>query len=130
EIQHFIYSQHFSNGLRVTFGALIPALLGFYFGNLGVGITISLGALIASTPDSPGPVNHRRNAMFIAIILASLTTFITKVVNPYPILVTLELFTLCFLYAMFAVFGPRAAAVGTAGILMIILNLHDLSQSG
>jgi len=130
EIQHFIYSQHFANGLRVTFGAIIPALLGFYFGNLGVGITISLGALIASTPDSPGPVNHRRNAMFVAILLASITTFITKVIAPYPLLVTVELFVLCFLYAMFAVFGPRAAAVGTAGMLMIILNLHDLRQSG
>src|SRR3546814_7080622 len=85
----------------------------------------SYDLLIASTPDSPGPVIHRRNAMFICILLVFITTFITKYLNPYPIFITLELLILCFLYAMMAVFGPRAADVGTAGMLMIVLRSEE-----
>lgn len=130
EVQHFIYSQHFSNGLRITFGTLLPALLGFYLGNLSIGIIVSLGALYTSFADSAGPVFHRRNAMIATIALIFFTALITKLLNPYPYLLSIELFILCFLYAMLAVYGPRAAAVGTAGMLMIVVNMHDLRQAG
>lgn len=130
EVQHFVYSQHFSNGLRVTFGTLLPALLGFYLDNLSMGVIVSLGALYTSFADTPGPVTHRRNAMFATIILVFLTALITKFVNPYPYLVTIELLVFCFFFGMLAVFGPRASAVGTAGMLMIVVNMHDLRQTG
>ncbi len=129
EVQHFIYSQHFSNGLRITFGTLLPALLGFYLGNLSLGILVSLGALYTSFADSAGPVSHRRNAMIAAVVVIFFTALITKLLNPYPYLLSIELLVLCFLYAMFAVYGPRAAAVGTAGMLMIAVNMHDLRQA-
>ena len=130
EVQHFIYSQHFSNGLRITFGTLLPALLGFYLGNLSIGIIVSLGALYTSFADTAGPVSHRRNAMMATIALIFFTALITKLLNPFPYLLSIELFVLCFLYAMLAVYGPRAAAVGTAGMLMIVVNMHDLRQAG
>lgn len=130
EVQHFIYSQHFSNGLRVTFGTLLPALLGFYLDNLSTGIIVSLGALYTSFADSAGPVTHRRNAMFATISLIFLIALITKFLNPYPIFITIELLVLCFFFGMLAVFGPRASAVGTAGILIIVVNMHDLRQAG
>jgi uncharacterized membrane protein YccC len=130
EVQHFIYGQHFSNGLRITFGTLLPALLGFYLGNLSIGIIVSLGALYTSFADSAGPVSHRRNAMIATIALIFFTALITKILNPYPYLLSIELFVLCFLYAMLAVYGPRAAAVGTAGMLMIVVNMQDLRQAG
>lgn len=130
EVQHFIYSQHFSNGLRITFGTLLPALLSFYLGNLNIGIIISLGALYTSFADTAGPVSHRRNAMIAAVVVIFFTALITKLLNPYPYFITIELFILCFLYAMLAVYGPRAAAVGTAGMLMIAVNMQDLRETG
>jgi uncharacterized membrane protein YccC len=130
EVQHFIYSQHFSNGLRITFGTLLPALLSFYLGNLNIGVIISLGALYTSFADSAGPVSHRRNAMIATVVLIFFTALITKLLNPYPYLITIELLVLCFLYAMLAVYGPRAAAIGTAGMLMIVVNMQDLRETG
>lgn len=130
EVQHFIYGQHFSNGLRITIGTLLPALLGFYLGHLDIGIIVSLGALYTSFADSAGPVTHRRNAMLLTILLAFLTAFVTKLISPFPALMTVELLVLCFLYGMLAVYGPRAAAVGTAGMLMIVVNMHDLREAG
>src|SRR5690606_37051604 len=99
---------------------------GYYFGNLTVGITVSLGALMTSISDSPGLVSHRRNAMLVTVGLVFLNTLLTKLISPFPVLVAFELFFLCFTYAMMAVFGPRASAVGTAAMLMIVLHLHHL----
>lgn len=130
EVQHFIYGQHFSNGLRITFGTLLPALLGFYFGNLSAGVIASLGALYTSFSDTPGPISFRRNGMLATIVLIFITAILTKYLNPYPILISIELLVLSFIFGMLAVYGPRATAVGTAGILMIVVNLHDFRQAG
>lgn len=125
EILHFFYSQHFANGLRVSLGALIPALAGFYLGDLSVGIAISLGALISSIPDTPGPIAHRRNALLASLVLIFLATFLTQFINHNPLWFAIELVTLCFLFSMFAAWGTRAAAVGTSAMLMIFLNMQE-----
>lgn len=125
DILHFLYSQHFANGLRISFGAIIPALIGYYFGDLSVGIAISLGALISSIPDTPGPVSHRRNALLATLFLFFITTFITQVINKYPILIGIELLVFGFIFGMFATWGPRAAAVGTSTLIMIFLSISE-----
>lgn len=125
DILHFLYSQHFSNGLRISFGAIIPAVIGYYFGDLSVGIAISLGALIASAPDTPGPVSHRRNALLTTLILFFVTTLITQLINQYPILIGLELLIFGFIFGMFATWGPRAAAVGTSTLIMVFLSMSE-----
>lgn len=124
DILHFFYGQHFANGLRISFGAIIPALIGSYFGDIGVGISISLGALISSIPDTPGPVSHRRNALLATLVLIFLSTFLTQLINGYPILIGIELLIMGFVFGMFATWGPRAAAVGTAALIMVFLNIY------
>src|SRR5690606_29301150 len=89
-----------------------------------IGIAISLGALISSIPDTPGPISHRRNALLATLVFIFATTLLTQLINEYPILVGIELLVLCFIFAMFATWGPRAAAVGTSAMLMIFLNLQ------
>src|SRR5690606_352873 len=133
DILHFLYGQDFANGLRISFGAIIPAVIGYYFGDLSIGIAISLGALITSIPDTPGPISHRRNALLATLVFIFITTLLTQLVNNYPLLIGVELTVLCFVFAMFATWGPRAAAVGTAAMIMIFLNLrtpegHDLLE--
>lgn len=120
---HFLHGQDFANGLRISFGAILPALVGFYFGDLGTGIAISLGALYASIADTPGPVAHRRNALLATLFLVFLMTLVTQLVNAYLILLILELLIFSFLFSMLAAYGPRAAAVGTTAMLIIFLNI-------
>lgn len=121
---HFLHGQDFANGLRISFGAIIPALVGFYFGDLVTGIAISLGALYASIADTPGPVAHRRNALLATLVLVFLMTLLTQFVNGNPILLILELLVFTFLFSMLAAYGPRAAAVGTTAMLIIFLNIE------
>jgi uncharacterized membrane protein (TIGR01666 family) len=124
EISHFLHSQYFADGLRITFGTLLPALVFSYYGNLQTGIAISLGALVTSIPDTPGPVNHRRNAMLITVVLVFFAATLTKLVSEYPLLLGVEIVVLSFLFSMFSVYGNRASSVGSAGILIMILNME------
>ncbi|MFB5944944.1 FUSC family protein [Albibacterium profundi] len=121
---HFLHGQDFANGLRISFGAIIPALVGFYFGDLETGIAISIGALYASIADTPGPVAHRRNALLATLLLVFLMTLITQYLNGSPILLVTELLVFSFLFSMLAAYGPRAAAVGTTAMLIVFLNIE------
>jgi uncharacterized membrane protein YccC len=124
DFKNFIYTQYFSDGVKITLGVLLPSLLFFQLGFLVIGITMSLGALCASIADSPGPWLHRKNGMLYGIILVFFTSLLTGLINNYQILLAIEIFILCFMYAMFNVYGDRAAAVGTSGLLVMVLNIN------
>jgi len=130
EIKTFIFSQYFSEGLRITFGVLLPSLVFFHLDHLEVGLTISLGAVCVSIADNQGPINHKRNGMLFCSIFVFLTTLLTGLINRYPVLLGLEIIILCFFYSMFSVYGNRASSIGTAALLVMILSIdHDVTAS-
>ncbi|MDP2413642.1 FUSC family membrane protein [Daejeonella sp.] len=130
EIKTFIFSQYFSEGLRITFGVLLPSLVFFHLDQLEVGLTISLGAVCVSIADNQGPINHKRNGMLFCSIFVFLTTLLTGLINKYPVLLGLEIIILCFFYSMFSVYGNRASSIGTAALLVMILSIdHDVTAS-
>ena len=123
EIRKFIFSQYFSDGLRITFGVLLPPLIFAQPGYLETGIIISLGAITVSIPDYPGPVSHKRNAMLACLFFMLFTAFLTGSINHYPTLITIEIFLLCFFFSMFNVYGNRASAISTAVLIIMILTI-------
>ena len=125
EVKTFIFSQHFSDGLRITFGVLLPSLIFYQLDLLSIGLTLSLGAVCVSIADNQGPINHKRNGMFFCIIFVFLTALLTGLINKYPILIGLEILALCFFYSMFSVYGNRASAIGTAALLIMILSIDQ-----
>ncbi len=129
EIQNFFYSQYFADGLRITFGALTPALIFSWLGNLQVGITISLGAMVVGLSDTPGPLNHRRNGMLLCTAAVLISALITNLVNDIPALLTVVILGMSFLFSMFAVYGARASSIGTLGILVMILNIDGADNT-
>lgn len=128
EIKSFLYSQYFADGLRIAFGALVPALLFSYLGDIKMGTVVSLGAVITSIVDTPGPTKDRRNAMLVLVGFIFLISLITKTINQHELAVVFLLSILCFSMSMVAVYGARAASLGTASILVMILNIDDLKM--
>src|SRR5688572_7454656 len=125
EIQYFLFSQNLSDGLRITLGVLLPSLLLSHFGYFAQGLIVSLGALCVSITDTPGPVTHKRNAMLLcnaAIFLAALITGFARL-NPYVL--GAEILLLCFSFSMLMVYGTRAAALGTSGLVVMILTMDN-----
>src|SRR5690606_1264380 len=123
DIQNFFYSQYFSDGLRLTFGTIVPALVFSALGNLQTGIIVSLGAMAVGLSDSPGPVHHRRNGMLFCTLSVSVAAIVTTLVNGVPALLAITLMALSFLFSMFSVYGARASSVGTMAILVMVLSI-------
>lgn len=124
EFKNFVFTQYFSDGIKITLGVLLPSLISFQFNQLEIGITLSLGALCVSIADSPGPWLHRKNGMLYTNIFIFLTALITALINTNSYLLAIEIFGLCFLFSMFNVYGIRAASVGTAALLVMVLNIN------
>lgn len=130
EVQYFFYSQAFADGLRSTFAILLPALVGSYLGFFQIGLTISLGAMVVSLTDAPGPILNKRNGMLIAMSLAFFTAVITAYARSSPLLMGIEVLLVTFFFSMFVVYGQRATAVGNTALLVMILTMDNPVQSG
>lgn len=125
DTKDFLVSSYFADGLRITIGVLLPSLFLAQFGLLKIGITLSLGALCVSIVDSPGPIIHRRNAMIITAILIFFCSFITGISNQNNILLGFVILVTSFVFSMLYCYGIRAASIGTACLLLVILSIND-----
>ena len=126
EIKNFVLSQYFGDGLRITFGVVFPSLVLAQFDLIKIGISISLGAVCTSIADAPGPITHRRNAMFLTIGLITIISLLTSLCNISVYLLCGLIIVLSFLFSMFYVYGNRAASVGVASLLVMILGIDDI----
>lgn len=124
--KNFIFTQYFSDGIKITIGVLLPSLIFFQYDNLLVGLPISLGALCVSIADNPGPLLHKRNAMILTVLFIGINTIITGLLSANPYFLGIEILLLSFFFSMFHIYGDRAAGVGTAALLIMILNIDHV----
>lgn len=125
-IQDFLLSTYFADGLRITFGVLLPSLILAQFDMLKFGITLSLGALCISVVDTPGPIVHRRNAMLITTALITLLSILVGLTNKSQYFIGALLIVFSFIFSMFFLYGNRAASIGTASLLIMVLSIDDV----
>jgi uncharacterized membrane protein (TIGR01666 family) len=126
EVKNFILSPYFGDGLRITFGVVFPSVVLAQFDLLKIGINVSLGALCASIADSPGPITHRRNAMFLTIGIVSFVSVLTGLCTASIYLTGFLIVGLSFLLSMAYVYGNRASFIGVAAMLVMVLGIGDI----
>jgi uncharacterized membrane protein (TIGR01666 family) len=123
EIRYFFYSQAVADGFRTTVAILLPALAGLYGGWFEAGLAMASGALCVSLTDAPGPLLNKRNGMLICALLLFFITALTALVRVNIYLLGMEIALVAFFFSMFNVYGARAAGVGNACLLMMILTM-------
>ncbi|SHK33345.1 FUSC family membrane protein [Hymenobacter psychrotolerans] len=123
KFRYFFFSQDFSDALRITLAVLVPGVLLGWLGHLAMGMEVALGALCVSIADGPGPLLHKRNGMLATVALLPVLSMLTGLVQPHLWLLGLEIGVLSFVFTLFLVYGNRAASVGTAGLLLVILMM-------
>lgn len=126
EVKGFVLSQYFGDGLRITFGVVLPSLVLAQFDLLKIGVSFSLGAVCASIADSPGPISHRRNGMFLTIGLVTIISLLTSLVGLSVYTLGAFVVALSFLCSMLYIYGPRAASMGVAALLVMIIGIDDV----
>ncbi|GAB2815253.1 FUSC family protein [Ferruginibacter profundus] len=125
EYKSFISSHYLSDGVRITAGIVLPAIVLNHFNLLAVGVVVSLGAMSVSITDTPGPIHHRKNGMLACIVINTLMALLTGLVAPYHLLLGVLIVVACFSFSMIAVYGARANSIGVSALLMIVLNISD-----
>ncbi len=128
-IKNFLFSQYLADGVRTTIEIVLPAIVYAQFGKLETGITISLGALCVSISDAPGPVKHKRNGMLYCNIFIFLMALLTGLVNNNIYLLGILIALAAFFFSMFSVYGNRAASIGTAALLIMILRMTHVTDA-
>lgn len=123
EYRRFITSHYLSDGVRITVGIALPAILLSYFNLLSEGIAISLGAMCASTTDIPGPIHHRRNGMMICVIAVILVALLTTIASAHPLWMGSLIAVFCFVFCMIGVYGARSNSIGVAALLIMVLSI-------
>ena len=123
EYRRFITSHYLSDGVRITFGIALPAIILSYFDLLPEGIAISLGAMCASTTDIPGPIHHRRNGMMICIIAVIIVALLTTMASPYSWWMGSLIAIFCFVFCMIGIYGARSISIGVAALLIMVLSI-------
>jgi uncharacterized membrane protein (TIGR01666 family) len=126
QIRYFLFSQYLADGIRVTLEIIIPTVVFSFLGQLEIGMTLSLGALCVSISDGPGPVVHKRNGMFYCNIFIFIMALLTGFANHNPWLLGILILASTFLFTMISVYGNRAASIGTAALLMMILRMSSI----
>lgn len=124
EYRSFISSYYLGEGLRITTGAVLPALVLQYFGLLPVGVLVSLGAVCVSAADSPGPIHHRRNGMQVCTACMFFVSLVTGYVASYPFALGCWIAIACFIFSIIGVYGGRAISIGIASLLVMVLSIN------
>ena len=125
ELQYFLFSQYFTDAVRITVAVLLPAIIFHQFNRLDAGLAISIGAFGASLTESPGPLQHKRNGILMFAVFSFFVAFITEAARGNPILMGTVILLFSFFFSMLTVYGNRAASIGTATLLMMVLNMSD-----
>jgi len=126
EIRYFFFSQYLSDGVRITLEIIIPALIFAYFGELEIGLALSLGALCVSISDGPGPVVHKQYGMLFCNLFVFISALLTGFLNHNAITLGLLILFSSFVFTMFSVFGNRATSIGFAALLIMILQMTKI----
>lgn len=120
---NFFSTHTFYEGLRNTVGIMVPVLVAARYDEIGWGLAMALGALCVSIPDHAGPVHHRVNAMWAAIGIIFAASLAIGYALPCHWLTMALLVVFSFSFSIIGVFGTRAASLGTAALLAVVLQL-------
>lgn len=128
EYKSFINSHYLGEGVRITAGIVLPAVILNYFNLLSVGVVVALGAMCVSITDNPGPIHHRKNGMIACIIINTLIAAVTGLIAPYPLLLGILIAVACFIFSMLGVYGNRINSIGVSALLIMVLNIDRQHQ--
>ncbi|WP_424493485.1 FUSC family membrane protein [Salinimicrobium sp. GXAS 041] len=118
----------FSRGVIMAFAAVTALGAANYFGDVSVGIAMAIGALLASPSDVPGSFKRRFSGVFLAILLAILTTIIAGYARQNIYLFVPVLGFLMFSISIMAVYGFRASLIAFSGMFAVVLSMVRIPE--
>ena len=125
EFRKFINGQYLYAGVRMTAGAIIPALVLYHFNLLAMCMALPLGALCVGLTDAPGPPHHRKNGLVASILINFVVAMITGFSREWPWLLGIEIVIFGLFFTLIGVYGTRISSIGLIALLVFIFNIDS-----
>ncbi|WNB18679.1 FUSC family protein [Marivirga arenosa] len=122
QILNFLKSPDFLKSIIVTFGIVLPLIIGIQIDQISYLLSISIGVFLTSGSDVPGSRKHKSIGILIATLIALLTTIAITYVAPNPYLLVPTMSLLIFGISFISVYGFRASLISFSGLLAIVLS--------
>ncbi|MGH8303553.1 MAG: FUSC family protein, partial [Steroidobacteraceae bacterium] len=116
--------------LRNTAAVILPLALGIASGRVGVGLWISVGAIVTLYSDQPGPYRQRLARLLAVSAAGGGAAFIGMVLGGNLPAILAAMAVIGFGGALLVVFGDAAGRVGMAAMILLAITSADPASSG
>src|SRR5690554_6630601 len=121
-ILRFLKSADFSKALVLAMAILIVLGISYWYGNIEIGVSLTMGMFISAPANFPGSNRHRVNGMLAATVLGMLVTVFINIADQNLWILSVVMAILIFLVSYLSVFGFRASLVSFSGLSAIIFS--------
>ena len=127
ELSEYFNSTDFSKAILLGIALTIPIIVGVKLGVLEIGITVTVGALLASPSDVSGSIHHKIKGILFATLLAMIVSFLGGYLHLSAWLLFPILGVLMFCISYLAIYGFRASLISFSGLLALVLSFSEVS---
>ena len=127
DLSEFFKSTDFSKAILLGFALTIPIIIGVKLDALQIGITITVGALLASPTDVSGSIRHKITGILFATSLAMIVSLVGGYLHLSMWLLFPILGMLVFVISYISIYGFRASLISFSGLLALVLSFSDVS---
>ncbi|MCZ4318278.1 FUSC family protein [Aequorivita viscosa] len=127
DLSEYFNSTDFSRAILLGIALTVPILVGIKFHVLPIGVTITVGALLASPSDVSGSIRHKITGLLFATLLAMLVSFVGGYLHLSLWFLFPILGILMFFISYISIYGFRASLISFSGLLALVLSFSNVS---
>lgn len=127
DLSEYFGSTDFSKAILLGIALTVPILVGLKLDLLEIGITITIGAMLASPSDVSGSIRHKVTGILFATLLAMIVSFIGGYLHLSLWLLFPILGVLMFAISYISIYGFRASLISFSGLLALVLSFSNVS---
>jgi uncharacterized membrane protein YccC len=115
--------------LRNTAAVIAPLVLGIVTGRLGIGLWISVGAIVTMYSDQPGPYRQRLTRLLAVSAAGGFAAFVGLVLGAHLAPLLAATVAISFAGALLVVFGDAAGRIGMAAMILLVISAASPASS-
>jgi uncharacterized membrane protein YccC len=127
DLSEYFNSTDFSRAILLGIALTVPILVGIKLNMLHIGVTITIGALLASPSDVSGSIRHKITGLLFATLLAMLVSFVGGYLHLSLWFLFPILGVLMFFISYISIYGFRASLISFSGLLALVLSFSNVS---
>lgn len=128
DLSEYFNSTDFSKALLLGIALTVPIIFGVKMDMLPIGITITVGAMLASPSDVSGSIRHKITGILFATLLAMIVSLIGGYLHLSLWLLFPIVGILMFSISYLAIYGFRASLISFSGLLALVLSFSTVSE--